>query len=131
MRSGQGYKPCSLNPAMARRPSIGRGLLKVQATHHPFRASSAVEERVARRMELLQRAPLSAYAWKEAWSEMRHLSRSRPDLKGRRLMDAKAIAKAEYISRVAYRAWKGRALPEGRSWGHLKSALVQVYTELG
>ena len=116
---------------MARNPSVGRGLLKVQEKHHPFRASSAVEERVARRMDLLQRAPLSGYAWKEAWSEMKHLSKSRPDLKGRRLMDARAIAKAEYISRVAYRAWKGRALPEGKSWGHLKSALASVYTDLG
>jgi hypothetical protein len=61
---------------------------------------------------------------------MKHLSKSRPDLHGRRLMDDRAIAKAQYLARVSYRAWKGRALPQGRSWGHVRTALLAVYRGL-
>ncbi len=109
---------------------VQRGLLAVQERHTPFRSTISVKDRVDRKMETLRKAPISGYVWKETWSEMRHLSRSKPDLRGRRLIDDLAISKAEYVARISYRAWKGRALPDGRSWGYLRSALLVVYERL-
>lgn len=115
---------------MTSRRRVHRGLLALQERHTPFRVTITGKERARRKLELLQKAPLGAYAWKEAWSEFKHLSKSRPDLHGRRLKGELAISKAQYLARVAYRAWKGRALPQGRSWGHVRSALLVVYRGL-
>ena len=115
---------------MTGRRRVHRGLLGLAQRSSPFRTTITSKERARRKLESLQAAPLASYPWKEAWQEFRHLSKSRPDLHGRRLFDDKAIAKARYLSRVAYRAWKGRALPQGRSWGHVSSALLLVYRAL-
>lgn len=109
---------------------VHRGLLRLAEKSNPFRTTISVKERACRKLASLQQAPLGSYPWKEAWSEFKHLSKSRPDLHGRRLHDDKVIVKAQYLARVCYRAWKGRALPQGRSWGHLRSALLVVYKEL-
>ena len=116
--------------AKPRRRRVKRGLLTLVEQRTPFRITTSTKERVERKMEALQKAPLGGYAWKEAWQEFKHLSKSRPNLHGRRLLDEKAISKAQYVTRVAYRAWKGRSLPHGRSWGHLRTAVTQVYREL-
>jgi hypothetical protein len=107
-----------------------RGILSLAEKSSPFRTTITSKERARRKLATLQFAPLGSFPWKEAWSEFKHLSKSRPDLHGRRLRDEKAIAKAQYLARVAYRAWKGRALPQGRGWGHMRSALFVVYREL-
>ena len=112
------------------RKGVYRGMLSLAEKSSPFRTTISTKERVNRRVENLQEAPLGTYAWKEAWSEFKHLSKSRPDLHGRRLRNDKSVAKAQYLARVAYRAWKGRALPQGRSWGHVRAALLIVYKEL-
>ena len=109
---------------------VYRGILSLAEKSSPFRTSISARERAGRKLTILQQAPLGSYAWKEAWSEFKHLSRSRPDLHGRRLLDERAIAKAQYLARVCYRAWKGRAPPQGRSWGHVRSAVLVVYKEL-
>ncbi len=115
---------------MTGRRRVHRGLLGLTERGSPFRTTLSAKERADRKLETLQQSPLGAFAWKEAWQEFRHLSKSRPDLHGRRLLDDRAIVKAQYLARVAYRAWKGRALPEGRSWGHVHSALLLVYHAL-
>ena len=112
------------------RKRVYRGTLSLAEKSSPFRTTISAKERAGRKLTTLQQAPLGSYPWKEAWSEFKHLSKSRPDLHGRRLLDDKAIAKAQYLARVCYRAWKGRALPQGRSWGHVRSALLVVYKEL-
>ena len=112
------------------RRRVYRGMLSLAEKSSPFRTTISTKERVNRRVEILQKAPLGTYAWKEAWSEFKHLSKSRPDFHGRRLRNDQSVAKAQYLARVAYRAWKGRALPQGRSWGHVRSALLVVYKEL-
>lgn len=116
-------------PAPKRR--VSRGLLRTDERHSPYRTTITARERAGRRLETLQKAPLSSYPWMEAWTEFKHLSKRQPDLHGRRLLNDTAITKAQYLARVAYRAWKGRSLPEGRSWGHVRSALLVVYAELG
>ena len=115
---------------MTGRRRVHRGLLGLAEKSSPFRTTITAKERASRKLAALQQAPLGSYPWKEAWSEFKHLSKSKPDLHGRRLFDDRAIAKAQYLARVAYRAWKGRALPQGRSWGHVRSALLVVYREL-
>lgn len=112
------------------RKRVYRGMLGLAEKSSPFRTAISAKERAGRKLANLQQAPLGSYPWKEAWSEFKHLSRSRLDLHGRRLLDERAIAKAQYLARVCYRAWKGRALPQGRSWGHVRSALLVVYKEL-
>ena len=112
------------------RKSVYRGMLRLAEKNRPFRTTISAKERAHRKLTALQQAPLGSYPWKEAWSEFKHLSKSRPDLHGRRLRDDKTITKAQYLARVAYRVWKGRALPQGRSWGHVRSALLVVYREL-
>ena len=109
---------------------VHRGLLSLTKRGSPFRATISAKERASRKLAALQQAPVGSYPWKEAWSEFKHLSKSRPDLHGRRLFDDKAVAKAQYLARLCYRAWKGRALPAGRSWGHVRSALLVVYKGL-
>ena len=109
---------------------VHRGLLSLAKRSSPFRATISAKERANRKLTVLQQAPLCSYPWKESWSEFKHLSKSRPDLHGRRLFDYKAVAQAQYLARVCYRAWKGRALPQGRSWGHVRSALLVVYRAL-
>ena len=115
---------------MMGRRRVYRGMLGLAEKSSPFRTTNSAKERAGRKFKVLREAALGSYAWKEAWSEFKHLSKSRPDLHGRRLLDNKAIAKAQYLARVCYRAWKGRALPQGRSWGHVRSALLVVYKEL-
>lgn len=115
---------------MTGRRRVHRGLLGLAEKSSPFRTTITAKERASRKLAALQQAPLGSYPWKEAWSEFKHLSKSKPDLHGRRLFDDRAIAKAQYLARVAYRAWKGRALPQGRSWGHVRSALSVVYRQL-
>ena len=115
---------------MTTRKRVRRGLLGLAERSSPFRTTISSKERANRKLTSLQQAPLGSYPWKEAWSEFKHLSKSRPDLHGRRLFDDRAIAKAQYLARVAYRAWKGRAIPQGRSWGHVRSALLVVYRAL-
>ena len=107
-----------------------RGLMTVVDRHTPFRATLSIPEKVEKKLQVLQAAPLGAYSWRETWQEFKHLANSNPNLQGRRLIDAKALTKAEYVARVAYRAYKGRELPEGRGWGHLRSALSIIYREL-
>lgn len=115
---------------MTGRGRVHRGLLGLAEKSSPFRTTITAKERASRKLATLQQAPLGSYPWKEAWSEFKHLSKSKPDLHGRRLFDDRAIAKAQYLARVAYRAWKGKALPQGRSWGHVRSALLLVYRAL-
>ena len=115
---------------MTGRKSIRRGMINLVEKSHPFRTTISAKERASRKLATLRQAPLGSYPWKEAWSEFKHLSKSRPDLHGRRLLDGRAIAKAQYLARVSYRAWKCRALPQGRSWGHVRSALLVVYQKL-
>lgn len=115
---------------MTGRMQVYRGTLSLAEKSHPFRTTFSAKERAGRKLATLQQSPLGSYPWKEAWSEFKHLSKSRPDIHGRRLLDGKAIAKAQYLARVCYRAWKGRALPQGRRWGHVRSALLVVYKEL-
>ena len=112
------------------RRRVYRGMLGLAERSSPFRTTISAKERANRRLATLQQAPLGTYSWKEAWQEFRHLSKSRPDFHGRRLRNEKAIAKARYLARVAYRAWKSRALPQGRSWGHVRTALLVVYQTL-
>lgn len=107
-----------------------RGLMQVVDRHTPFKSALSVTEKVEKKVLALQNAPLEAYLWRETWQEFKHLANSKPNLQGRRLLDEKAITKAEYVARVAYRAYKGRELPQGRSWGHLKTAFQVVYREL-
>ena len=109
---------------------VHRGLLSLTKRGSPFRATISAKERASRKLAALQQAPVGSYPWKEAWSEFKHLLKSRPDLHGRRLLNDKAIAKAQYLARVTYRAWKSRALPQGRSWGHVRTALLVVYQAL-
>ena len=115
---------------MTGRGRVHRGLLGLAEKSSPFRTTITAKERASRKLVTLQQAPLGSYPWKEAWSEFKHLSKSKPDLHGRRLFDDRAVAKAQYLARVAYRAWKGRALPQGRRWGHVRSALFVVYRAL-
>jgi hypothetical protein len=109
---------------------VYRGILSLAEKSSPFRTTITPKERARRKLATLQFAPLGSFPWKEAWSEFKHLSKSRPDLHGRRLKDDQAIMKAQYLARVAYRAWKGRTLPQGKSWGHVRSALLVVYQGL-
>ena len=115
---------------MMHRRRVYRGMLGLAEKSSPFRTTISARERASRKLAALQQAPLGSYPWKEAWSEFKHLSKSRPDLHGKRLFDEKAIGKAQYLCRVAYRAWKGRTLPQRRSWGHVHSALLLVYRAL-
>jgi hypothetical protein len=116
---------------MMHRRRVYRGMLCLTEKSSPFRTTISAKERASRKLATLQQAPLGSYPWKEAWSEFKHLSKSKPDLRGRRLHDDKAVAKAQYLARVSYRAWKGRALPQGRSWGHIRTALLLIYRALG
>ena len=116
-------------PVTGRR-KVYRGLLNLAEKSSPFQTTISAKERARRRLEILQEVPLGTYAWKGAWSEFEHLSKSRPDLHGRCLFDVQVIAKVQYLARVAYRAWKGRALPQGRRWGHVRSSLLVIYREL-
>jgi hypothetical protein len=109
---------------------VKRGLLTLTEERNPFKVRIEVSERVERALTNVRSAPQGAFVWKELWQTFKHLSASLPDHHGRRLRNERSLTKARYVARVAYRAWKGRGLPEGRSWGHLRSAILVVYEEL-
>lgn len=110
---------------------VSRGLLGITQRASPFKTTLSVRERVERKMQTLQTMQGGGFPWKETWQEFKHLSKSHPDLHGRRLYDPKAVKKAQYVARVAYRAYARAILPEGKEWGYLRTAVTQVYKSLG
>jgi len=75
--------------------------------------------------------PLSDPRWHLVWETFKAYGSGRQaDISWRRLRTPAAIAKAKYVSRVAYRAMKGRALPDGHAWGFLRVALKVIYNDL-
>lgn len=110
-----------------RRKSVTRGLLATADKHTPFRPTKSADEKTERMMAVLGTAPMGAYAWREAWQTFKRYGGGNHDLYGRRLLDERAIKKARYASRVAYRAWKGKALPAGRGLTNLRNAVRTVF----
>jgi hypothetical protein len=115
---------------VSRRKRVTRGLLMTADRHTPFRPTKTALEKTDRTMRLLEAAPLGAYAWREVWQTFKRYASGSHDLYGRRLMEEKALTKARYVARVCYRAWKGKALPQGRGWGNLRSAMLTVFKRL-
>lgn len=75
--------------------------------------------------------PLSDPRWRVVWETFKAYGNGKQaDISWRRLRTNEARAKAKYVSRVAYRAMKGRKLPEGNAWGHLRTALKTIYGDL-
>jgi hypothetical protein len=91
----------------------------------------SVKVDVTARIELWKTLPLSDPQWRVVWESFHAYSKGQQaDISWRRLNTKEGLAKAKYVARVAYRAMKGRRLPEGNSWGHLRSALKVVYDDL-
>jgi hypothetical protein len=101
-------------------------------------ASQPLKEKIARRMARLQKAAPKDFVWRELWDEARMAGSVIPKRDvpvetiykhGRIIMRfEKATA---YVRRVAYRAWKGRRLPETpREWAILRTRLGVMYAFL-
>ncbi len=87
------------------------------------------EERADVRVARLRTCPARDFAWKELWQEAKRTLSLFPRDPEQVHRDLKPIVRAaKYVRATAYRAWRKRdpVLPEGRSWGHLRSKLVTV-----
>lgn len=109
---------------------VTRGLIALERKATPGRVALAPEEKVERAIQLLRNEPLGGYQWREYWQTFKRYGSGDPDFYGRRLMDLELQRKARYVAKVCNRARTGRALPEGKGWGHLRSAMLRIYEAL-